>query len=398
MMAANPADTIESHLVYGDFFAPSGDVIEMHNANPVHHEFPYPQWLVQIYHALQAPCEADTGYSLSQEAVSILAAETQIDLSRYDIYTSSIGVQGALAKVIGHLTAGDRKQVVIASPNWNFDELIARVPGAVTRTFFAADAAAFTSGLAANLDDRVAAAIIVDPSNPMGYRLDRAQVAALEEAAGSAGAVLIFDDVYRGAQAAGQMQTASRYSGSSVIIESTTKRFGARGMGAAWTLIPKGLGIKVDGLALDCKGCDSALGLITHALYTTGYGEIIRQGNMLNTKMFTEGFSQAMEGMQYGRFNIPFEGSPYFTYEFKMNKQINSFTLAAMFERFHASVPPGAHWLKIPDRELEPAEAELGLSMLRIAVPRITPDQAHMMGYALGNIVHNYLASSPARK
>ena len=63
-----------------------------------------------------------------------------------------------------------------SSPNWVFDNVLKQNPFLNTVSFHAITSDEFVSEFARLATKDVAALIIVDPSNPLGFRLDQKQV------------------------------------------------------------------------------------------------------------------------------------------------------------------------------------------------------------------------------
>lgn len=339
--------------------------------------------LERIARVIDQGCKATSEKPLEEVAMQILEDETNLNLANYNLRVSAGGARGAIATVINNVTTRKKPLVVYSSPNWIFDNLVTNLTKAQPCSFHATTADEFIERFEQGANDNVAAVILVDPANPIGYRFSREHIERIEQVSEQYGIVPIFDDVFRGMQKEGERYSSSEHSHNSVIVETTSKRFGARGIGATWTLIPKTIGFTPD-ISVSCQGCENIAATITQALYETGYGERIRQFITNNSKAFLKGFYTESKSMP-GEFRQAFESMPIMTYHFQPNDKFNSLTLR-QFLREQVLITSGIDWIcqtNIQDQE----RALHGISYVRICPTKETPDRAYIAGIIVSEAV-----------
>lgn len=351
--------------------------------------------LKQINLLIGQSCNAKNPLDLKNVARGILTKETSIDLSNYKLHTSLTGARGALIPWLTALVNQDEKRnrIAYASPNWGFDSIISKVPNAVHAPFYAFSADSFVDSFSKLKDlDSVASLIIVDPANPLGYRLGKEEVSALESITDKHGVRLVFDDVFRGMQAQGERHGASEYSKNGIIVETTSKRFGVRGLGVTWTLVPNNLNLGlVDSVVnSECEGCSNIASAVTNGLYETKYGEKIRRHLILNANAFFNGvLFSSNEGENLGAIDLAFGGMPFVVYRLPSGKypKMNELHLTL---RDKIGVTSGFDWIsKIPEYTPSDDEIKLASSYVRICPTKETPDRSFYAGVALATIVRN---------
>lgn len=395
-----------AHLPYGHFEEPSGG-FDFRDANIPQIDFgSTPQELAALdsMYRAYAGCETKYPRSLDEVAREILGAETTFDLSRYNLHTSVTGARPAIIQTLSHLVKSDRPLVAYASPNWMFDEIVARVPHAIGKPFFAFSGDSFVEGFERLPNkNKTAALIIVDPANPLGYRLSKQHVERIEEIAGHYGIVPVFDDVFRGMQDEGQRHSSSEFSSNSVVVETTSKRLGIRGVGATWTLIPTGLDIPREGpFKSECEGCDRLAAMVVENLYRTGYGEEISNFVAANARAFTSGVASKL-GPDYagGRFVHAFDGMPIMTYHFpealRFTKLEEGAEYGAVLQEL-TGVTPGFTWACAGSqsenrRKISKEEINLALSFVRICPTKETSQRSYLAGKLFGTIIAKTIES-----
>ena len=383
------------HLPYGSFVGIGlGGVmiLDMKDANVQDLEFGEGKseldWL-NLIRQVSAGCDTKYHITLEQVAREILMSETTFDLSRYDLHLSASGARSAMVSVIDRVTTKDKSFVAYSSPNWVFDKIVSHTQNAHPLPFFANDSRTFVDNFTRlkNLD-QVAAVILVDPSNPLGYRLTREDVREIEGACEKYGIVPIFDDVFRGMQRKGQRHSASEYSTGSVVVETTSKRFGERGLGVTWTLVPKDLvkGHNLDSLNSDlrCPGCYGVAAIITQALYNTDYGEKVRRKLRLNSLAFRRGLLDSLQGTEdRGRFVKAFDAMPLFVYYLPQSCKGMNLEQLEILATISGTVP-GFYFTKTSGSELGDNERALANSYLRVCPTKETTLRSYFSGEMIG--------------
>jgi len=318
-----PKDIQAPHLPYGGFVTkyPGADF-----ANASIGEVPFgttPEelpYLESMLKAIVTPnCMVTSDFLLSDVAKRIVSDETSFDLDNYNLFASGFGFRGAFRDILVQVISKERPFIAYASPNWVFDEMTGMVDGALPYSFHATTADEFVEsfrrkGAKSPKLDHVAALVMVDPANPLGYRLQKEHVEALEEVCLANGIVPIFDDVFRGMQPKGDRHSASEYSHHSVVIESSSKRFGRDAYGATWTLIPKGLDLNLTVLPIQCRGCDATAAIAVDALYKTGFDTKISNWVQGNANAFRTGARIGFGDEPVGEFRQAFPGISILTY------------------------------------------------------------------------------------
>lgn len=357
--------------------------------------------LGEIYRTYDS-CKTEYPKSLDDVARGIVQAETGFNLDSYDFYTSVTGARYAIGQTLSHLVTSDKPFVAYASPNWIFDSVVASVRSAAGFPFFAFSGDSFVGHFEELPEkDRIAALIVVDPANPLGYRLSQRNVSQMEEVAQEHGIVPIFDDVFRGMQRPGERHSASEFSKKSVVVETTSKRFGIRGIGTTWTLIPKELDIPREGIFRSlCKGCDNVAAMVTEGLYKAGYDSRISDFVASNARAFMAGVADKV-GKDYGggKFVHAFDGMPLMTYHFpssfKFNRPEDRVNYALALQQLTGTTP-GFSWFCTGTSSLEkrrptPSEAELCASFMRICPTKETPHRSYLAGTLFGDVIRGKL-------
>lgn len=335
---------------------------------------------------------------LHEIARKILQEETKFDLSKYDLYVGAKGAaRGALYDVLARLVTRERPFVAYSSPNWIvFDHIVDNVEG-LSNIFFAYSGDSFVDGFKnMPLKDQTAALIAVDPANPLAYRLSERNVHDLEEIAGQNGIAVVFDDVFRGLQTKGQRHSASEYSHNSIVVETTSKRFSARGLGVTWTLVPKSLNLKdIPGLNLECEGCADTAALTIEALYDCGYDSRIQERLKQGFDAFAAGFQFKDETL--GNLGIGFKGLPFFTYHVP-NNWTSQQRVDVMQGFRNLNMTPGIHLLcrineRINTRLISDKEIALGASFVRICPTKETLERTYFAGSLIKDLIQIALSS-----
>ncbi len=387
---------VASHLPYGTFFGPRVQ-LDFYDANIPRLPFGINEQEREVVRTLAGdPCRFKGDKTAEDVARQILSQETALDLSNYSLSVSALGARTAIASVLRKLVTGKRNLVAYASPNWVFEKVVAEVPNARYLSFYANSGDSFVQRceiIAKNVGDKMAAVIVVDPANPLGYRLSKEQTHYLERVAEKHGFPLIFDDAFRGLQAKGQKDTAAMHTRNSIIVETTSKRFGARGAGVTWTLIPRDHKIELEE-TIACTGCKSTAGYLTDALYTTGYGERVQSWVRGNAEAFMLGYRDGFGASPvFGTLRHAFPEMPIITLhgmltpDFRWNAEL----LAAQAEP-NIGITSGTNWIKdqkekmgdIPRNREEICE---GVSYVRICPTKEPPDRSYLAGRFLAEIV-----------
>lgn len=378
------------HLRYGSFFGPFQFDFRDANINALDFgitdkELSYVQRIVET----GTTCQFKGDFNGVEVARKILQEETSFDLDNYDLYFGTNGAKGAIFKILSKVVSKTRPHIAYASPNWvAFDNLFDIVPDAQKKAFFANSAETYLRSFERIADDSVAAVLVVDPANPLGYRFNREQIGRLEQTCERFGIVPVFDDVFRGLQEKGKRHSASEYSHNAVVVESTSKRFGIRSLGATFTLVPKHL--KLDDLEIDvgCSGCDSRAALTVDALYNCEYDVRVRNALVAATKAYARGLGNGLGGKS-GNIKMGFLGMPLFTYHLPGELVLGE-KLMGEVESFGVTVGP--QWVCDFKNRLETGntsqkELRHAFSYIRICPTKETPERCYLGGYVLGNLL-----------
>lgn len=390
-----PLLPVGNHLVYGTFFGPITE-LDFRDANIPELQFGQtPQEREVVRRLLKRSCEQKYDKTLEAVAQEIMQAETTFNLEEYTLSTSAMGARSAIASVLTKLVQGKRNIVLYASPNWIFEQVISTVPDARGGSFYANSGDSFVQAcedIGKEVGDKIAAVIIVDPANPRGYRLSRQHTQYLEELAEKNGYSLVFDDVFRGLQVKESKDTAAMHTKNSIIIETTSKRFGARGAGVTWTLVPKRKNIELEE-TIHCEGCKNTAAYLTDALFSLGYGERVQAWIRANAQAFMAGYKDAFDGPVFGSFVQAFPESPILTLEgiTDFNLMWGSDTLRRAAAGAVA-ITSGLDWIKdITGKMIDPRkyreELVEGLSYVRICPTKESPDRCYLGGFLLGQSV-----------
>ncbi|MBI2572381.1 aminotransferase class I/II-fold pyridoxal phosphate-dependent enzyme [Candidatus Woesearchaeota archaeon] len=401
-MAAGP------HLPYGSFFGfPDFDFLDANiGLVPFGENEEELRWLSKIFDAQTQHCKHRGSKPIEEVVREILTTEIARDLSTVEIYVTAQGARGALVGLLESLVTPQKPYILYASPNWIFDGLCQNVAQfndkATSYAFFAPSADRFVENFTRlPILDRAAAVILVDPGNPQGYQLKEGHVQIIEAVSERYGIVPIFDDVFRGLRQQGEPH-ASQYSKHSIIVETTSKRFGARGLGVTWTLIPQERGITFSNFDIECGGCSSVASVVTEGLYRTGYGEKVRQMLIRNSQALVRGYQDGTseETRNLGRFEQAFLGMPILTFQLtKKESGIDApFLVEALGKKYGMGVTSGDRWICQPQRLSSPArtlrerneEADHALSYLRFCPTKETPEKCYAGGRLLADVMNNY--------
>lgn len=138
---------------------------------------------------------------------------------------------------------GPGDELVFVVPNFLQIPGIARAGGVVVRTVpLDADRgwALDRGALAAAVGPRTRLVALCNPNNPTGRVLDAAEMAAVVDIAGAAGAWLLADEIYRGAEIGGRPETPTfwgRYE-RTIVTASTSKALAHAGLRLGWMVAP----------------------------------------------------------------------------------------------------------------------------------------------------------------
>jgi len=352
----------------------------------------------------QKGCDAESKITLEEIAAKILRDETTFDLSQYNISTSTKGAREAIITALETIVTPQKPFVMYASPNWIFDGIVGSVKEARIVETFIPTADDFVEKFEF-ISTRIplCAVILVDPANPLGYRFSKRHIERIEKVAEEQGIIPLFDDVFRGLQEKGKRHSSSEYSHRSIIIETTSKRFGARGLGVTWTLTPKELNLKLTAKEESCLGCSSLAASVTQSLYETKYGERIQAYITANADAFKQGFYDSFTAdnligtkKTIGRFVHAFESMPFMTYHFEeVEPELTINLVRDLKEIYGLRITQGFDWIcQIREKEkaikegkvtsLIEREASFASSYVRICPTKETPERSYIAGNQLG--------------
>ncbi len=396
------------HLTYGSLIGPSTGYNFL-DANvgflPFGRDLAELESLFKMNLVAQEGCNARAAFNLEDVAREIVGRETDLDLSLYDVHTSTDGARGAISRILEARVTTEKPLVGFASPAWIFDSVVGKIPGAGSVAISACTADELVYALENDeVTSKLAAVLLVDPSNPLPYRFTREHIERLDELSdGGSKFSLIFDDVFRGLQGQGRMHSASRYSSGGIIVETTSKRFGARGLGATWTLVPKRLKIDLgQSFEDECKGCASIAAVVTRELDEQIHNYTVQETLIARTNAFIAGYGRSFGTNEpYGQFWNAFDGMPILIHMFEGSGPIvSSKVKAAALEIADVRVTSGLDWMvgaegKLVDFEqgndTHRAEIEQGASYIRICPTKEPVDRAFVGGFWYGKAVQKVL-------
>lgn len=390
----------QAHLPYGTFYG-DANALNLLDANIDIVDFGTNEaelsWLEKITLASEN-CGFKYEKSLAEVASGILKNETTFDLDNYQLYVSAEGARGAMAAIGNKLITKERPFVAYGSPNWVFEKVVFSM-GGIPFPYYAPDANSFVDGFEVISGNKnVAALIVVDPSNPLGYRLEKKHVERIEEIANKNGTAVIFDDVFRGLQAKGNRHSSSEYSKSSIIVETTSKRFSAMGRGVTWSLVPKSLGLESITLGIPCGGCSANAALITDAFYSSEVDVKLANHLEQGKKAYVAGMAATFpESLTLGRISQAFPGMPFFNYflPWKEGTSIKNKVTSLPVISSSGGVTPGMDWIglvrlgKKMHKEILPEEIGLGCSYVRICPTKEPLHVLHFAGGIMGFMAKN---------
>jgi aspartate/methionine/tyrosine aminotransferase len=156
---------------------------------------------------------------------------------------ASSGSQGALfALFMAYLEAGD--EVLVPDPGFLAYPTLARLAGAEAVPYPLApdgslDERAFSLVLESH--PRTAAAIVNNPSNPMGGGASAAALVAVAAACEERGILLVSDEVYRELYLGERPKSLAEVSDYGIVTSSVSKAWGAPGLRVGWALGDPGM-------------------------------------------------------------------------------------------------------------------------------------------------------------
>ncbi|PIN81466.1 hypothetical protein COV13_01035 [Candidatus Woesearchaeota archaeon CG10_big_fil_rev_8_21_14_0_10_32_9] len=214
------------------------------------------------------------------------------------------------------------------------------------------------------------------------------------------GITTIFDDVFRGLKEGDKKLSASENSESGIILETSSKRYGARGVGITWTLVPKTSKVHLNNNYITDE---LSLELATRVLSTLNsckYNETIREHLITNTSAFLFGLNYGLNpdknlGLTY---NLPFAGSPFFT--LNLPEQLSAIDLKKTLGEQGIGLTTGYDWMLPSDLRLDQdiknkVENSTNNNFFRICPTKETPDRCTLAGRIVASQIY---ASNEALK
>lgn len=98
-------------------------------------------------------------------------------------------------------------------------------------------------------EGRLDGLIVASPANPTGTMLDRGALAGLVDYCARQGIRLVSDEIYHGIAYRGAADTARRFTGDAVIVNSFSKYFSMTGWRIGWLVVPEDLDRSIECLA-----------------------------------------------------------------------------------------------------------------------------------------------------
>jgi aspartate/methionine/tyrosine aminotransferase len=168
--------------------------------------------------------------------------EWGIDLPPSRIIVTTGSSAGFVLAFLALFDRGDG--LALPQPGYPCYRQIAHVLGLETIYFPAGAASGFTptpDALAMALRAGAKGVLLASPANPTGTMLSPGQLRLLAEAAEEAGAWFISDEIYHGLTYGGEAETALRFSGEAIVINSFSKYFSMTGWRIGWMVVPERL-------------------------------------------------------------------------------------------------------------------------------------------------------------
>ena len=168
--------------------------------------------------------------------------ETEWNGSEEDVFVLPIPTRQSI-DLLFRAFAGRSGQIAMPLPNWHFWNL----DGFANQEY---DFAYFEASTEQELVDnfrkiapkkKIKALVLVDPVNPLLYRISEAAAREIDTIALKYGVEIIIDDVMRGNQPLGQRESLSRWFTMPYVVEGLSKRFGDKPCGyLSYILVPEG--------------------------------------------------------------------------------------------------------------------------------------------------------------
>lgn len=150
--------------------------------------------------------------------------------------------------------------------------------------------------------------LVASPANPTGTMLDAAHLNALVRASSDAGIRFISDEIYHGLDYAFPAETAAKFSGEALIINSFSKYFCMTGWRVGWMVVPEAIRRPVERLQQNLAISVPTLSQIAAEAAFDGRAEMeaVKRGYEENRRILIEGLPKA--GL--GKF-LPADGAFY---------------------------------------------------------------------------------------
>ena len=169
-----------------------------------------------------------------------------VDPARIVVTTGSSG--GFILAFLSAFDPGDR--VALAEPGYPAYRNILSALGIETVCIQTAAETRFQPTPALlDAEGRLDGLIVASPANPTGTMLDRDALAQIVDYCAARGIRLVSDEIYHGIAYRGAAETALRFTGDAVIINSFSKYFSMTGWRIGWMVVPEDLGRSVECLA-----------------------------------------------------------------------------------------------------------------------------------------------------
>lgn len=180
----------------------------------------------------------------AEEIKGMHKKETTLNLERGEIHPMAMSTRDALDLVFTQVATSKGKKVAVPLPNWHFWNM--RSCGKDDFTFFDARSEGElvrNFGRAAKKEN-LGAIVLVNPSNPLMYRLSEQGVKECDRIAEKHGVTIVVDDVLRGTLPIGERETIASYVANPVVVEGFGKRFGDEIFGnASYVWAPESFGL-----------------------------------------------------------------------------------------------------------------------------------------------------------
>ncbi|GEM_PF-5746661 len=181
--------------------------------------------------------------NIEEIVLDMHSRETTLKFNPKQLIVNGKSTRYAMRDVIKITTMDKNKHVALPLPNWHFWELFDGENEEKKFAFFEASSPEQLLDGFRKVAKRgnIGSLVLVNPSNPLGYKIDQKLAEEIDVIAQKYGIDIIVDDVLRGVQPIGDRESIGIYFSRPYIVEGFSKRFGDEPIGevSAYTILPK---------------------------------------------------------------------------------------------------------------------------------------------------------------